>query len=145
MNKQEKFENFLESLKGNGKDSVIESIEKAFQLCFENEVRKIDYEQLPNIKKYFQGAIEHSGSPEVTILDSDDGKKQETRVTYTGDTEFDPIALNKIIRHPYFYHLFFEKGENGGMVLTFVFHNEKMLADMLSEKSSERFKEPEYK
>jgi len=35
MNKKEKFENFLESLKGNGQDNLIESLKKGFQVCME--------------------------------------------------------------------------------------------------------------
>ena len=37
MNERQKFENFLESLKGNGQDTLIESVKKGFQVCFENE------------------------------------------------------------------------------------------------------------
>ena len=40
MDKKVKFENFLESLKGNGQDKLIESVKKGFQVCFENEVPK---------------------------------------------------------------------------------------------------------
>jgi len=36
MNKKEKFESFLESLKGNGEDKLIESVKKGFQVCYEN-------------------------------------------------------------------------------------------------------------
>ena len=35
MNNKEKFENFLESLKGNGQDELIESVKQGFQVCFE--------------------------------------------------------------------------------------------------------------
>jgi len=37
MNNKEKFENFLESLKGKGQDTLIESVKIGFQACFENE------------------------------------------------------------------------------------------------------------
>jgi len=37
MNNIQKFENFLESLKGNGDDSLIESVKQGFQACFEDE------------------------------------------------------------------------------------------------------------
>jgi len=36
MNKKEKFENFLESLKGNGQDKLIESIKKGYNTCMES-------------------------------------------------------------------------------------------------------------
>ena len=35
MNNKEKFENFLESLKGNGQDVLIESVKSGFQACYE--------------------------------------------------------------------------------------------------------------
>ena len=35
MNKNKKFEAFLESLKGNGQDQLIESVKQGFQVCFE--------------------------------------------------------------------------------------------------------------
>jgi len=35
MNNKEKFENFLESLKGNGQDKLIESVKQGFRVCFE--------------------------------------------------------------------------------------------------------------
>ena len=37
MNNKKKFDNFLESLKGNDQDKLIESIEKGFQVCFESK------------------------------------------------------------------------------------------------------------
>jgi len=36
MNKIKKFETFLESLKGQGQDSLIESVKKGFKACFES-------------------------------------------------------------------------------------------------------------
>jgi len=36
MDKKEKFKGFLESLKGNGQDSLIEYVNQGFQVCFEN-------------------------------------------------------------------------------------------------------------
>ena len=38
MNKNKKFENFLESLKGNGQDTLIENVKKGFQACYENSL-----------------------------------------------------------------------------------------------------------
>ena len=35
MNKKQKFKIFLESLKGNGQDKLIESVKQGFQTCFE--------------------------------------------------------------------------------------------------------------
>jgi len=35
MNNKQKFETFLESLKGNGQDTLIESVKKGFQVCME--------------------------------------------------------------------------------------------------------------
>ena len=41
MNKKEKFDAFLESLKGNGQDNLIENIKKGYQACFEsNDMNK---------------------------------------------------------------------------------------------------------
>lgn len=37
MNKTEKFKNFLESLKGHGQDSLIESVSHGFQVCYESD------------------------------------------------------------------------------------------------------------
>lgn len=37
MNSKEKFENFLESLKGKGQDILVENIEAGFRTCFEAE------------------------------------------------------------------------------------------------------------
>lgn len=38
MNNKEKFENFLESLKGHGHDVLIESVKKGFTVCYESEL-----------------------------------------------------------------------------------------------------------
>lgn len=38
MNKKQKFENFLESIKGNGYDGLIEGVKQGFKVCFENEM-----------------------------------------------------------------------------------------------------------
>jgi hypothetical protein len=35
MNSKQKFKNFLESLKKNGNEALIESVKKGFQVCFE--------------------------------------------------------------------------------------------------------------
>jgi len=35
MNKRQKFENFLESLKGSDQDTLIESVKKGFHACYE--------------------------------------------------------------------------------------------------------------
>ena len=35
MNKKQKFENFLESLKGKDQDALIESVKSGFQACYE--------------------------------------------------------------------------------------------------------------
>lgn len=37
MKNTKKFKNFLESLKGKGQDTLIESVKKGFNICFENE------------------------------------------------------------------------------------------------------------
>ena len=39
MDKIKKFENFLESLKGKGQDTLIESVKKGFKVCCESEKR----------------------------------------------------------------------------------------------------------
>ena len=46
MNKKEKFESFLESLKGNGQDKLIERIEKGFQTCFESILGQSKFEDV---------------------------------------------------------------------------------------------------
>ena len=52
MNNEQKFKNFLESLKGNGQDSLIESVKKGFQVCHEG------------IKgETYAGAVERLGEP----------------------------------------------------------------------------------
>jgi len=42
MNNKQKFESFLESLKGNGHDVLIESVKKGFQTCFKETVSKFE-------------------------------------------------------------------------------------------------------
>jgi len=42
MNKKQKFESFLESLKGTGQDTLIENVKKGFQVCFENFIDPMD-------------------------------------------------------------------------------------------------------
>jgi len=44
MNKKQKFQNFLESLKDGKQDGLIESVKKGFQACFEND-EQITYER----------------------------------------------------------------------------------------------------
>ena len=44
MNKKQKFEIFLESLKGSGQDVLIESVKSGFQACFENEMEELSLE-----------------------------------------------------------------------------------------------------
>ena len=41
MNKKQKFMSFLESLKGNGQDKLVESMKRGIQVCFENEELRI--------------------------------------------------------------------------------------------------------
>jgi len=41
MNNKAKFENFLESLKGNGQDTLVESVKQGFQVCFEASEHEI--------------------------------------------------------------------------------------------------------
>ena len=36
MDSRQKFENFLESLKGEGQDTLIESVKEGFQACYED-------------------------------------------------------------------------------------------------------------
>lgn len=43
MKKTQKFNKFLESLKGTGHDSLIESVKNGFKVCFENETRTDHY------------------------------------------------------------------------------------------------------
>jgi len=56
MDKKVKFEGFLESLKGNGQDVLIESVKKGFRVCFE-EIEKpqelMKYEFTENGKPYY--------------------------------------------------------------------------------------------
>lgn len=51
MNKKQKFENFLESLKGTGQDTLIESVKQGFQVCFEVSDIKKDEEAVKHIKR----------------------------------------------------------------------------------------------
>ena len=46
MNKKEKFEKFLEGLKGNGQDVLIENVKEGFQICYETEIG--DGEEYPH-------------------------------------------------------------------------------------------------
>ena len=53
MNKKEKFKNFLESLKGKGQDSLIESVKTGFLACFESFTDTAE----DDVVKYFRGKI----------------------------------------------------------------------------------------
>jgi len=46
MNNKQKFENFLESLKGNGQDKLVESVKQGFQTCFESGMRELREDEL---------------------------------------------------------------------------------------------------
>lgn len=46
MKNKQKFKNFLESLKGNGQDTLIENVKKGFNACFENSQFNPDYKRL---------------------------------------------------------------------------------------------------
>jgi len=50
MYKKQKFENFLESLKGNGQDILIESVKKGFQVCVEGMFDD-DYNPIEELNK----------------------------------------------------------------------------------------------
>jgi len=47
MNNKQKFENFLESLKGKNQDALIESVKKGFRVCFESwdKEHKVTYHE----------------------------------------------------------------------------------------------------
>lgn len=44
MDKKQKFENFLEGLKGHGQDTLIENVKKGFDVCYESEQPSEDAE-----------------------------------------------------------------------------------------------------
>jgi len=45
MNSKQKFENFLESLKGKDQDTLIESVKQGFRVCFE-EMGDLDEDEI---------------------------------------------------------------------------------------------------
>jgi len=60
MDNKQKFENFLESLKGKGHDTLIESVKAGFIACFENEMPAISDAKLKTLvykiaEKYTKG------------------------------------------------------------------------------------------
>ena len=60
MNKKEKFENFLESLKGNEQNELIEVVKKGFHNCFEAIItKKISFDDL--MKQLYVPLKESSG------------------------------------------------------------------------------------
>jgi len=48
MKNTKKFKNFLESLKGNGQDALIESVKKGFNFCFESTMRDEAEKEIKN-------------------------------------------------------------------------------------------------
>jgi len=50
MNNKKKFENFLESLKGNDQDKLIESVKRGFQICMENDGYYTEHQPLNKAK-----------------------------------------------------------------------------------------------
>jgi len=58
MNKIEKFETFLESLKGQGQDSLIESVKKGFKVCFENEESSLKDEMKSYLIQTYSGLMD---------------------------------------------------------------------------------------
>ena len=51
MKNTQKFKNFLESIKGNGQDVLIESVKKGFQACFESESNLIPFRKREKLNR----------------------------------------------------------------------------------------------
>ena len=72
--RKDKFEKFLESLKGNGQDTLIESVKKGFKVCMESS----------------RGV--HTNSPEWYSPDSDDDDYEEEKPKTSPITEFETVS-----------------------------------------------------
>jgi len=58
MNNIKKFEKFLESLKGKGQDTLIESVKQGFQACFENEESTLKQEMKSYLTSQYSGLMD---------------------------------------------------------------------------------------
>jgi len=96
MNSKQKFEKFLESLKGNGDDTLIESVKAGFQVCHEG---MLDGTILDRTKVYekdgsrisIEGLSKKFGEDEVKGALEKIGKKKFL--------ENKDLYLNKIFEH----------------------------------------------
>jgi len=75
MNKKQKFKNFLESLKGSGQDTLIESVKSGFQACFENYGHEEEWddgygsnEQARSVENYRQQLTPEDDSAKIDAL-----------------------------------------------------------------------------
>ena len=68
MNKNQKFDYFLEGLKGNGHDNLIEIVKRGFKVCLENEMEYTgvgDYYYEPKTGKYYNKSSDIYVEPAV--------------------------------------------------------------------------------
>ena len=77
MNKKEKFLNFLESFKGKGQDTLIESIKKGFQTCFEALSEK-------DMLEMMQGMEHHK----MVTFNPEDIDKSPFMIRHNGSNDF---------------------------------------------------------
>jgi len=71
MNKKQKFENFLESLKDGKQDTLIESVKQGFKACFEARLTPYEYE-LQDAGITASSEADYPSS-DYTLEDEDDG------------------------------------------------------------------------
>jgi len=84
MNKKQKFETFLESLKGNGQDTLLESLKQGFHACYEG-VERFEFD-----KNY---------DYEFNPVEEDDGRGPNGRLDYV--TFKAHVKLNEYFQKKY--------------------------------------------
>jgi len=70
MKNKQKFINFLESLKSNGQDALVESVKQGFKACFEGSYYSSEFRDWSNrygIKEYDYQLIGESGNVTITF------------------------------------------------------------------------------
>ena len=81
MKNTKKFKNFLESLKGNEQDTLIESIQKGFNVCFENELIPINNGMIPpDIKEKIAALQANLSNAEKKIQIDEKSNKEEVAI-----------------------------------------------------------------
>ena len=76
MKNKQKFEKFLESLKGKDQDALIESIKTGFKACLENETALTGHFITSTYETYTEESVEHGDAEDRVWLD-EEGESME--------------------------------------------------------------------